>query len=288
MTRRRTKKQKIASQKRNQNKELISKLEAEKQEILKKQDNLLTKYKDEKGVKNRKIFKSTYKLIYPYLLLTIGVQIPILFIHGGFPFVIDSHKCYKKKSLEINYEGEMEYQEGYVTNYWYDNNTFPNTLRVTTPWIEYIDGGKCRTIREYKITYSDELADAILSSDYEAIGPMLDDCTREILETSNDPFLNDHEYHLEGKLGTLDMEYSIKVPETKSDNDITTGFEVGLYVFVSLLILRYRKFRYMKTLKTIKQEKKEKKEDYEIAKANLNRQIEAIDQKILTIKKKGA
>lgn len=287
MASRKTRRQKIALQERNQRKEEIEKLENEKNDILKKQEEIHTKYQSAKKVMNLRLFKSFFKLIYPYCLLSLGVQIPVLFFHGGFPFVIDNHTYYKEKSLNINSEGEVNYQENYVTNYWMDDNFFPNKLTITSPWTENEDGQKSRTIREYKITYSDEIADAILAKNYESLELMLNDCSSEIFETTNNTYFVDNDYHVEGELGTIDKSFSIKVPETTNDNVFVTNFEIVLYILISIIILKCRKFRFTKVLKDIKNSYNDNKEDYKITIDDLNRKIDDIDQKILTIKRKG-
>lgn len=285
MARRRTKKEKIAYQKRIQDKEEIQKLENEKQEYINKQDELDLELKKNRKVRNVKIFKSLFKLSYPYVIAMVGVQLPIFLFQGGLPFKIDSHNCYKAKTLETTYDGHVSYLEEYVTNLWWEDNTYPNELKVTTPWELCEDGTKKRFIREYDITYSDEIADAILDGNYTSLEDLLGTCSSEISETTNDENISDNSYHFEGTLGTLDLDSSYKVPESKETNDIITSIEVSLFTLISILILKWRKFRLTKYVKEVNGEYNKQKMNYKVHKEEIDRKINEIDKKILSIKK---
>lgn len=291
MARRRTKNQKIDMQRRkeekNQRQKLIDNLQKEKEDLLKKLEEEKSEYRKTRNVRNLNIFKSTFKLLYPYCLLGIVIPIPVVISHGGFPFVIDSTKYYLEKTLDANYEGEIYYQEDYVPDFWDDKHSFPNKLTIISPWTGNRDGTKSRIIREYDVTYSDELVDTILASDYEKMEDALGNFSSEIMETTNDEVMTNNTYHLEGSLGTIDYDSCIEVPETEEDNNLLTKLEIAIFIFFSIIILKNRKFRYIKTIKEINNDYNSKKTDYNIQNKNISMKINNIDQKILAIKNKG-
>lgn len=284
MARRRTRKQKIALQARTQRRELIEKLENEKLELIKKQDELAKEHKKAIRIKNLKIFKSLFKLSYPYVLAMVGVQIPVFVFQGGLPFKIDSYSYKKEYTLETTYDGEVTYQEEYIPGFWWKDTSHPNELKITTPWELCEDGTKKRIIREYNITYSDEIVDTILARDYDTLESLIVSCSSEIVETTNDPNIQDEEYHLEGKLGIVDLNSSIKVNESKRANEIITKSEIGIFILMSILILKYRKFRFIKNAKELKRACNEKVRSLNIESEDLTRKKEEIAQKILSIK----
>ena len=198
-----------------------------------------------------------------------------------------SNICYKEKTLETTYDGEINYQENYVTNYWWNDNIYPNELKVVTPWVEYPDGMKRRFVREYEVTYSDELIDAILESDYETFERIIGTCSNEVIETITDINMKENCYHLEGELGTIDLDSSIRVPESKSMNALITNVEISFFISISILILKWRKFRLIKYVKEVNNYYNTQKSEYIVRKDEISRKIDIIDQKILSIKNRG-
>lgn len=289
MSRKRTKKEKIAYQKRMQeriqNAELINQLELERQNKLDEQAKLDTKLKESKKIKNVKIFKSLFKLTYPYIITMVGVQIPVYLCQGGLPFRIDTYNCYKVKTLEATYDGDVNYEEEYKTNFWWEDNVYPNEFKITTPWELCEDGTKIRFIREYEIKYSDEIADAILERNYASLENLISPCSNEIVEKTNDQNISDDTYHFEGVLGTIETDSSIKIPESEETNDIITKVELIFFLLISSLILKYRRFRFIKHLKSVNAEYSLEEKAYKIHSKEVEIKINEIDEKILSLRK---
>lgn len=288
MTKRRTKTQKINMQRRreekNQQQILIENLNKEKDDLLKRLEEQKNEYHKAKSVKNLNIFKSTLKLLYPYCLLGLAVPVPAVIFHGGLPFVIDSTKYYLEKTLDVGYDGEVCYQEDYVTAFWDDMNTFSNVITVTSAWTDNLDGTRSRTIREYKVNYSDELVQSILASDYQKTEELLGKHSSEIMESTNNDVNFDDTYHLEGSLGTIDYDSLIVVPETKEDNDLLTKLDIGLFILFSVIILKSRKFRYIPDIKKTYNDYNAQKNKYNVQNKNISMKVDKINQKILALK----
>lgn len=279
MAGRKTRRQKEEIRRRKEKEERFKLLEQERKTILQKQDELKDTLHHDKKIKNLNIFKNTFRLLYPYCLIYFGVQIPALIFHGGLPFVLDTHTIYKEQVLNTSYEGDIDYQEGYVSDNWDDERTYPNKLTITSPWVEYEDGVYAHTISEYKIEYDEAIVNAIFAQDYENLLIMLDEPKSEIFETSNVK-INDNSYHVEGELGHVDHNYSLEVLEDDFTNKFVTIFDLSLFFVFALVAFKVRSFKYKKELKAILEEYKNKKLTYLVEQENLDRDLQRVDERI--------
>ena len=280
MSNRKTRKEKILSQKRfEQNKELLklnnylAKLEYDRQ---KKQKELVKL----RMIKNLKIFGSLCRFISPFVIgqgITIGT---CKFIGFGYPIVIDNEIKYKVSNLE-----SRENKEATITTY-YDKNIDSETdLTIYSPWEEIDDSTYKRNITEYDIStntsFTEELFQAIITKDIEYINKFFAECDQdqkeEIVNFLDEP---SSEYEIEANLTFINKEDFISVPETDLVNNIETVSILGVGLLIGCLFCNKKK---------LKQNIKNAIEEYESERLEinlLNTRIEDTKAKIKSLERK--
>lgn len=282
MSKRKTRKEKIAAQRRAiARKEKIKKLEELKADLEKE----LREQKKEKfeqfNIRNLKFLGHTCNFLAPFVLsagITVGV---FRLFGGGFPFHTDDITKYRLYNLDFDTKGYVTMDDEYRI-FGILDELKSNSLVVYSPW-EGQDGQYIRFKREYKIGTLDtlDLYNAVLNEDYSYIEQNVTDYKEEI-QTSNR--INEDEpndYIIQASLHMLDKEDTLIFSETDLNNIVITIIEVVLGLGVGSLIAWKRDFEYIWEMQHVNR-------DYNCTIKSLNstkEKLEDTNQKILSLTK---
>ena len=234
---RKTRKEKIRSAERRENKKITF---AQQKRNIERQIIKQEKYvKSAKTIRNLKVFSYVLTRTFPYILIS-GLTVEGLKLTGfGLPFTKDAN------SLEANYSLEQSLDGNVSVHKFYDDTSiskdFYSDILIYTPW-KLTDKGYERYKISYNFVGSKEVIDAILNNDYEYILNTLEEkkkekeITNEIKESSK--------YLVEAHIKAVDHKDKIICMETDEKNIKVTVFEVILIFFISALKFAYSYKKY--------------------------------------------
>ena len=289
MSNRKTRKQKILAQKREEiRKTKIKELEELKLKVL-ELENKISEQKKENfkqfNIRNLKVFANVCNFAAPFVIST-GITIGLFKLFGGgFPFHSDEITKYKVYNLDFQTEGNITMDEEYRTDQLFDESLPDNSLVIYTPWEEQ-DEQYIRYKREYNLedTTTLDLYNAVLDEDYNYISLNLKDYQEEkqIVNEINPEEKNG--YFMEASLHMFDKEDVLKYDETALKNIVITIIELVLSLGIGGAIAHFRDFDFRYELRQTNEYYA-----YKIyAIEPLKQELEETNEKILSLlRKKG-
>lgn len=253
MSNRKTRKEKIKSERRRQDQ--IKELEQLRAKALELQTRInkqkLENFK-QLNIRNLKFFANTCNFVAPFVL-TAGITVGAFRIFGGgLPFHSDEIIKYKVYNMDFQTNGYVTMDDEYRTNRWFDDSLPSNTLVVYTPWEEQ-DGQYVRFKREYdvgKLTTLD-LYNAVLNEDYNYIAENLEDYKEEKQVANEIDPTDDNNYYFEASLHMLDKGDALKYNETDLKNMVITIIELVLGLGIGGAIAYFRDFEFLYELREV-------------------------------------
>ena len=233
----------------NKNKD-IEQQKRELEELKEEREILVNVLETQEKKKNNEFHKRNLKflgktgiLLAPFFA-SAGIILGVIkLIGGGFPFVIDDYKKYKKYSLEYNDENHIiELDEEFESKTWLDKNDTSN-IEIYTPW-ELKNGIYERIKTVYNLDKLDslELFNAVLNRDTEYISKNINNY---VIETQTTNAINENipnDYIINANLNMLDKEKFIICSEGKLANICISA--VYMFISVGLGILLIKEFNY--------------------------------------------
>ena len=289
MSNRKTRKQKILAQKREEiRKTKIKVLEELKLKVL-ELENKISEQKKENfkqfNIRNLKVFANACNFAAPFVIST-GITIGLFKLFGGgFPFHSDEITKYKVYNLDFQTEGNITMDEEYRTDQLFDELLPDNSLVIYTPWEEQ-DEQYIRYKREYNLedTTTLDLYNAVLDEDYNYISLNLKDYQEEkqIVNEINPEEKNG--YFMEASLHMFNKEDVLKYDETALKNIVITIIELVLSLGIGGAIAHFRDFDFRYELRQTNEYYA-----YKIyAIEPLKQELEETNEKILSLlRKKG-
>lgn len=289
MSNRKTRKQKILAQKREEiRKTKIKELEELKLKVL-ELENKISEQKKENfkqfNIRNLKVFANACNFAAPFVIST-GITIGLFKLFGGgFPFHSDEITKYKVYNLDFQTEGNITMDEEYRTDQLFDELLPDNSLVIYTPWEEQ-DEQYIRYKREYNLedTTTLDLYNAVLDEDYNYISLNLKDYQEEkqIVNEINPEEKNG--YFMEASLHMFNKEDVLKYDETALKNIVITIIELVLSLGIGGAIAHFRDFDFRYELRQTNEYYA-----YKIyAIEPLKQELEETNEKILSLlRKKG-
>ena len=289
MSNRKTRKQKILAQKREEiRKTKIKELEELKLKVL-ELENKISEQKKENfkqfNIRNLKVFANACNFAAPFVIST-GITIGLFKLFGGgFPFHSDEITKYKVYNLDFQTEGNITMDEEYRTDQLFDELLPDNSLVIYTPWEEQ-DEQYIRYKREYNLedTTTLDLYNAVLDEDYNYISLNLKDYQEEkqIVNEINTEEKNG--YFMEASLHMFNKEDVLKYDETALKNIVITIIELVLSLGIGGAIAHFRDFDFRYELRQTNEYYA-----YKIyAIEPLKQELEETNEKILSLlRKKG-
>lgn len=279
MSKRRTKKKKIAAQRRaNARRQEIKKLEELKTTLEAKLEEQEKEKFKQFHIRNLKIVGNTCNFFIPFVL-SAGVTVGIFKLFGGgVPFYLDNITKYKVYTLDFDTNAYVKKEDEYIVL----DELESNSLVVYSPW-EGQDSQYIRFKREYMIGTLEtlDLYNAVLNGDYSYIEQNVTDYKEEI-QTSNK--INEEEqndYIINASLNILDKGDTLLFSETDLRNIVITIIEVVLGIGIGGLIAWKRDFDYIFEVQKVNS-------NYQCIIRSLNstkEKIEDTNQKILLLSK---
>lgn len=287
MNNRRSRKQKIMAQKRqeklDENIEEIKRLRDKAQDIQERIKKQKRANRKECIVRNLKIFGHTCNFLAPFVIstgLTVG---GFCLFDGGLPFHLDEVTKYKTYSLEYQANNDVTLESDYKTNRWFDSSLPSNMVVIYTPW--ELQGQKyTRTKREYEIgeLTTLDLYNAVLDGDMNYINDNLVDYKEE-KQVTDFVNLEDNCGLIEASLHIRDEEDFLQYNETEKKNIVVSIAEMIIAACIGASVAYFRDFQYLYELKYTNQEYKLGFKSVE----PLKQELKGTEQMILSLQNKG-
>jgi len=235
-------------------------------------------------IRNLNIFKNTINLFTP-LILSAGVTISgFAIFNGGFPFITDQEKKYKRYDVDYNSYGYTTMDERYEDYNIFGNKLPKSHLTIYTPW-EEIDGDYVRAKRSYNLDEENllNIYDAIKKQDIDYISNYLTNYSEEIQKSNIKLYSEeDNEMKVDASIHTFDKSNFIEIDETVSKNIIITLLEFCIILGVGILTIE-------KNIKSYKTSNQNFNNVYLVKKDSYNfsvEQLEEIRKRIKVLRKK--
>lgn len=286
MNNRRTKKQKIKSEKRNAEEMRIKELKRLRERAIELEKKIseqkLENFK-QLNIRNLKMFKAVNNFIAPFVIST-GITVGAFSLFGGgLPFYKDPIVKYKVYDLNYQTNGYVTMNEFYRTNRSFDDPLSSNELIIYTPW-EYRDSKYIRYKREYEISTSTlDLFDAVLEEDYDYIKKNIKDYKEEVQVTNKIEETEGQDYFFNASLHMFDKEDTLIYSETDLKNIIITLVELVLGMGIGSLIAYFRDFEYLEEIREINSDYRNKTEVIK----DMQKELEKTNEKILSLSRKN-
>lgn len=279
MSKKKTRKAKHKAKVRELEELKLKALELESKIIEQKKENF-----KQLNIRNLKGLANTCNFLAPFVIsagLTVG---GFNLFGGGLPFKLDKITKYKVYNMDYQTDGDIEIDEKYQTNRWFDSSLPSNTLIVHTPW-EKQDEKYVRFKREYNITNLTtlNLFNAVLNEDSSYILQNLEDYKEEKQVVNELNPKEDNDYIIEASLHMLDEKDILKYNETDLKNIVISIVELILGLGIGGAFAYFRKFNYLHELKEAN-----RVYSYNISIIKtMKQELKDINQKILSLELKG-
>lgn len=217
-----------------------------KQLQIAKQEQIITNIKN-MGIRNLRLCKHTLKFIVPYAV-TIGITVSgFKLCAGGLPFHKDDVARLGRTDLTSNASEGINMQKKYVIYNWFTDALPKSHLKIIYPYQE-VKGLYVRIIRDYNVSVTKELIEAVIKEDTGAIESLLSKYEEEI-ETTNELPKEPFKEEIDAELHFVDTEDKIVFSESNLKNNVITGIELVIFLVIAVLITKLREFDYLEAIK---------------------------------------